>query len=214
MEKSNRILILGLIVVALMSLLVLVAQKKQQKDGDEIQVTPQNVQVSEEETVMMENESSLQKDAAVTEEPRIAVAEPVDSSVNSVLGFLEELGNFSTFVAFINMAQVQEIQTMENAYTILAPNDAAFGKLPLEDTQAISNDSAKLKTVVSNHAIVGSMTLEDLKTKKSVTTLAGKTLPVTVSGDGAVTVGSSTIVDQGTPVQTGTVFVVDTVLLP
>jgi uncharacterized surface protein with fasciclin (FAS1) repeats len=80
-------------------------------------------------------------------------------------------GNFKTFLSLVDKANVQELKAMQGPFTVFAPIDAAFAKLPQATMDKIVNDPAILKDVVFFHITPGKYLAKDLVDLKECKTL-------------------------------------------
>src|SRR6202167_350165 len=88
-------------------------------------------------------------------------------------------GNFTTLVAGIRAAGLTDTLTGKGPYTVFAPTDEAFKKLPTGAVEALLKDSAKLQAVWSYHVIPGHVAANDMKSV-NVMTLQGSALTAVV----------------------------------
>src|SRR5580693_5413353 len=72
-------------------------------------------------------------------------------------------GNFTTLVAGIKAAGLGDTLTGKGPFTVFAPTDEAFKKLPLGALEALRKDSAKFKAVLSYHVVAGHVSAKDVK---------------------------------------------------
>lgn len=132
-------------------------------------------------------------------------------SVNQVAA---EDANLSTLVGLIQAAELNEILDGEGPYTIFAPTNSAFEKLPEGTVENLKDPSnkEKLKAILLYHVVPGKVLSTDVKTAK-VPTANGKELDIVV-------VGSEVKVNRGKVIKTdlegknGVIHEIDTVLLP
>src|SRR6202142_2953469 len=92
-------------------------------------------------------------------------------------------GNFTTLVAGVKTAGLTDKLTGKGPFTIFAPTDEAFKKLPPGALEALLKDSAKLKAVLSYHVVAGHVLARDMKSGEMMT-LQGSTLTASVSSSG------------------------------
>jgi uncharacterized surface protein with fasciclin (FAS1) repeats len=100
-------------------------------------------------------------------------------------------------------------------FTVFAPTDAAFAKLPAGtvDTLLKPENKEKLKAILLYHVVAGDVKSTDLKDGESVKTVGGKSITVHIA-NGVVTINDATVVKADIPASNGTIHVIDTVLLP
>ncbi|MGB5052153.1 MAG: fasciclin domain-containing protein, partial [Caldilineaceae bacterium] len=98
-------------------------------------------------------------------------------------------------------------------FTLFAPADAAFASLPEKTLDSLLADTAQLARVLQFHVVPQKLTAADITNGMTVTTLMGQQLTFGVSG-GNMTVNGANINASALPASNGTIFIVDSVLLP
>lgn len=125
-------------------------------------------------------------------------------------------GNFTTLVAAVQAAGLEETLRSEGPFTVFAPTDEAFAKLPAGtlDSLLLPENKEKLAGILTYHVLPGSVKASDvLGAKTTVTTVNGKDL--TVDGTrGGVLVNSARVEIANVPASNGVIHVIDKVLLP
>ena len=103
-------------------------------------------------------------------------------------------------------------------YTVFAPTNEAFAKIPADQLQALLADKAKLTAVLTYHVLKGRVPSSSLKATQTVPTLEGATITINVAdGKATITDGQgnvSNIVKTDVKAKNGVIHVIDTVLLP
>ena len=125
-----------------------------------------------------------------------------------------ENGSFNTLVAAVKAAGLVETLQGEGPFTIFAPTDAAFAKLPagtVEDLLKPQN-KAKLVAVLTYHVVPGKIMAADVTTSKAKT-VNGQPLSIAVS-DAGVTVNGARVVTADVAASNGVIHVIDSVVLP
>jgi uncharacterized surface protein with fasciclin (FAS1) repeats len=131
-------------------------------------------------------------------------ADIVDTAVSS--------GQFKTLVKAVQAAGLVDTLKGEGPFTVFAPTDAAFAKLPAGALEALLQDKEKLAAVLTYHVVPGKVTAADVKPGQ-VKTVQGQDLTVTASG-GAVRVDNARVVSTDIMASNGVIHVIDTVVLP
>jgi uncharacterized surface protein with fasciclin (FAS1) repeats len=121
-------------------------------------------------------------------------------------------GNFTTLVASINAAGLTDTLTGKGPFTVFAPTDEAFKKLPPGALDAVLKDTAKLKAVLSYHVVPGRIDARDLKAG-DVMTVQGSALTAAVSPSG-VQVNGAHVKQADIAATNGVVHSIDTVIMP
>jgi uncharacterized surface protein with fasciclin (FAS1) repeats len=122
-------------------------------------------------------------------------------------------GSFNTLVTAVKAAGLVSTLKGKGPYTVFAPNDAAFAKLPPGTVESLLKNKAKLATILKYHVVPGRVKAADVAGKKlKVKTAAG--LPVNVDGTMGVKVNDANVIQPDIEASNGVIHVIDTVLLP
>jgi uncharacterized surface protein with fasciclin (FAS1) repeats len=122
-------------------------------------------------------------------------------------------GSFNTLVTAVKAAGLVSTLKGKGPYTVFAPNDAAFAKLPPGTVESLLKNKAKLATILKYHVVPGRVKAADIAGKKlNVKTAAG--LPVNVDGTMGVKVNDANVIQPDIEASNGVIHVIDTVLLP
>jgi uncharacterized surface protein with fasciclin (FAS1) repeats len=173
--------------------------------AEEVKEAAQDVQEAAEETAA-EAEATVEQAEAVMD----AAAQPGD-----IVAVAQEAGNFSTLVAAIEAAGLTETLQGEGPFTVFAPTDEAFAKLPegtLENLLKPENKD-QLVSILTYHVIDGKATSSDAAEISSATTLQGSDLTIATE-EGTVKVNDASVVAADVEASNGVIHVIDTVLLP
>jgi uncharacterized surface protein with fasciclin (FAS1) repeats len=126
-------------------------------------------------------------------------------------------GNFKTLVAAIDKANVMEVKKLAGPFTVFAPTDEAFAKLPPGTLDRIMGDDSILKNVVFYHIVPGQYMAADLpglkECKSMCPTDQGAPLKLTKVGD-RIMVGEAKIIKADVKASNGVIHMVDTVFIP
>ncbi|UXH79062.1 fasciclin domain-containing protein [Roseateles amylovorans] len=120
-------------------------------------------------------------------------------------------GNFKTLVAAVQAAGLVDTLKGKGPFTVFAPTDEAFAKLPKADLDALLKDKAKLTAVLTYHVVAGQVLAKDIKPGKVKTVQGGE---VTLSTTGGVTVNGAKVIKADIVADNGAIHVIDTVLMP
>jgi uncharacterized surface protein with fasciclin (FAS1) repeats len=121
-------------------------------------------------------------------------------------------GNFTKLLAGLKAAGLTDTLKGRGPFTIFAPNDEAFQKLPSGALEALLKDSAKLKAVLNYHVITGHVLAQDLKSG-DVMTVQGSPLTAVVSG-ADVQVNGAHVRQRDITASNGVIHVIDAVIMP
>lgn len=123
-----------------------------------------------------------------------------------------ESGQFNTLVAALKAAGLVETLSGKGPFTVFAPNDAAFAKLPKGTVEGLLKDKAKLTDILTYHVVSGKVMAKDVMKMKSAKTLQGGNLTFDTS-DG-VKVNDAKVIQADIDVSNGVCHMIDTVLMP
>ena len=120
-------------------------------------------------------------------------------------------GNFKTLAAALTAANL--IDTLKGAgpFTVFAPTDEAFAKIPKADLDALLKNKAKLTAVLTYHVVAGKVMAKDVKAGK-VKTVQGSELNIATTG--GVTVDEAKVIKTDIVADNGVIHVIDSVLMP
>ncbi len=121
-------------------------------------------------------------------------------------------GSFETLVAAIKAAGLVETLKGAGPFTVFAPTDEAFAKLPAGTVDSLLKDIPKLKQILTYHVVSGKVMAADVVKLKSATTVEGSDVKIDASN--GVKVNDSTVVTPDVAADNGVIHVIDTVLLP
>jgi transforming growth factor-beta-induced protein len=122
-------------------------------------------------------------------------------------------GAFTTLGRAIEAAGLTETLKGEGPFTVFAPTNEAFAKLPKGTLDALLEDREKLAAVLTYHVVPRPVGSADIARLTSVRTANGKVVPISTA-DGKVMVGNATLIQTNIPATNGVIHVIDTVLLP
>jgi uncharacterized surface protein with fasciclin (FAS1) repeats len=129
-----------------------------------------------------------------------------------IVGTVNAAGNCSTFAAAIKAARLADTLSGKGPFTVFAPTEEAFKKLPAGALDALLKDSAKLKAVLNYHIISGHVMAKDMKSGE-VMTLQGSALTALVSGS-QVQVNGAHVKRADMVATNGVIHEIDAVIMP
>jgi uncharacterized surface protein with fasciclin (FAS1) repeats len=135
-------------------------------------------------------------------------------SSNDIVAVASGAGIFNTLVAAVKAAGLVETLQSPGPFTVFAPTDEAFSKLPkgtVEDLLKPENKN-KLVAILTYHVLAGKVMAAAVKTMKAKT-VNGNELDLKVAG-GVVTVNNAKVIKTDVAASNGVIHVIDTVLLP
>ena len=121
-------------------------------------------------------------------------------------------GIFKTLVTAVQVAGLTETLNGTGPFTVLAPTDEAFAKIPKETLDAVLADKDKLTSILTYHVIAGKIMASDIVKLTSATTLQGKN--IIINATNGVMVNNAKVVKTDIECSNGVIHIIDTVLMP
>lgn len=136
------------------------------------------------------------------------------SAADDIVATAKSTGMFKTLTAALDAAGKTEMLQEKGPYTVFAPSDEAFAKLPKGTVEELlkPENKAKLGKILAYHVIEGKVMAADVKTMMAKTA-NGAELDIKVKGD-KVMVNDAKVVKADVPASNGVIHVIDTVLMP
>jgi uncharacterized surface protein with fasciclin (FAS1) repeats len=122
-------------------------------------------------------------------------------------------GKFKTLTKLLKRAGLVSALQQPGPYTVFAPTDAAFKKVPKKTLNTLLHNKAKLKAVLLYHVVAGKVTAADVVKLQSAKTLNGKSVRIRVSGSN-VFVNKSKVTKADVMASNGVIHVINRVLIP
>ncbi len=120
-------------------------------------------------------------------------------------------GQFNTLVKAVKAADLVDTLKGPGPFTVFAPTDAAFAKLPAGTLEALLQDEKKLAKILSYHVLPGKVMAADVKSG-SFKTVQGQLLKITTKG--GVKVDNANVTKTDIVTSNGVIHVIDSVVLP
>ena len=120
-------------------------------------------------------------------------------------------GSFKTLATALGAAGLVDTLKGKGPFTVFAPTDEAFAKIPKADLEALLKDKAKLTAVLTYHVVPGKVMAADVKAGK-VKTVQGSDITVTTKS--GVMVDKAKVVKTDIVADNGVIHVIDTVIMP
>jgi uncharacterized surface protein with fasciclin (FAS1) repeats len=134
------------------------------------------------------------------------------ASSMDIVEFAAHTGDFDTLLQALEVAGLTESLKGDASFTVFAPTDAAFAKIPQADLEGLLADKEKLTAVLTYHVVPGRVTAEQVAGLDSAKTLQGQS--VTFDTENGVHVDSAKVVKADVLVSNGVIHVIDTVISP
>ena len=138
---------------------------------------------------------------------------PAASSKNLVQT-AQGAGQFKTLVKLVKAAGLASTLSGSAKFTVFAPTDAAFAKVPKSTLNALANDKAALKRVLLYHVVAGSVPASQVVKLRSAKTVEGQRVRIAVRGGNVYLNGSTQVVKTNVRASNGIIHVINRVLIP
>ena len=136
-----------------------------------------------------------------------------DAVTSDIVDTAIAAGDFSTLVAAVKAAGLVDVLKGEGPFTVFAPTDAAFAKLPAGTLDALLKDKAALASILTYHVVPGRVLAADVVKIDSAKTVQGQSIAVESSKRG-VKVDGANVVATDVIASNGVIHVIDSVILP
>jgi uncharacterized surface protein with fasciclin (FAS1) repeats len=143
-------------------------------------------------------------DAETSSQKMVMKSDIVDTAISA--------GQFNTLAKALTEAGLIDTLKGPGPFTVFAPTDAAFAKIPADQLQALLSDKAALTKVLTYHVVPGTVMAKDVTTG-AVKTVEGQNLMLNVSSAG-VKVNDANVIKTDIVASNGVIHVIDTVVLP
>lgn len=141
----------------------------------------------------------------------LAIGVAFSAQAKDIVDTAVAAGSFKTLAAALGAAGLVDTLKGKGPFTVFAPTDEAFAKIPKADLDALLKDKAKLTAVLTYHVVAGKVMAADVKAGK-VKTVQGSDLTVTTAG--GVQVNGAKVVKTDIVADNGVIHVIDTVVIP
>ena len=122
-------------------------------------------------------------------------------------------GSFKTLATALTEAGLIETLKGKGPFTVFAPTDEAFAKLPKGTVEALLKDKEKLKAILLYHVVSGNVGSADVVKLSSAKTVNGQSVTIKVEG-GKVKIDGATVTTADVACTNGVIHIIDTVILP
>jgi uncharacterized surface protein with fasciclin (FAS1) repeats len=140
-------------------------------------------------------------------------AAPAQAQTKDIVDTAVGAGMFNTLVAAVKAAGLVETLKGAGPFTVFAPTDEAFKKLPPGTVEALLKDTAKLKEVLTYHVVPGKVMAADVVKLKEAKTVQGQSVKIAVDGS-TVSVDGAKVIKADVAASNGVIHVIDTVIMP
>jgi len=136
-----------------------------------------------------------------------------DSSKKDIVTIAVESGKFNTLAKALTETGLVEALKGEGPFTVFAPTDDAFAKLPKGTIEALLKDKEALKKILLYHVVSGKVTSKEVVNLKKAETLSGKNIKIQFT-EGTVILNDSKVTTADVMASNGVIHIIDTVLIP
>ncbi len=148
----------------------------------------------------------------------LAVLAPVvlfqtSAATQSIVQIASSDKNFSTLVTALTAADLVKTLEGKGPFTVFAPTNAAFAKIPKATLDALLKNKAELTKVLTYHVVAGKVMAADVIKLKSAKTLEGSNVDIAVMGK-VVEINTAKVTKADIEASNGVIHVIDTVLMP
>ena len=154
-------------------------------------------------------DASAETTAAMAAETSAAAA---SEAPKDIIDTAVAAGSFTTLAKLLTDAGLVETLKGAGPFTVFAPTDEAFARVPAETLASLAADKALLTKVLTYHVVAGKVMAADIK-PGDVATVAGPNIALSVA-DGKVMVNSATVTTADVVASNGVIHIIDQVLLP
>ncbi|AFY92503.1 fasciclin domain-containing protein [Chamaesiphon minutus] len=131
----------------------------------------------------------------------------------NILETASQSGDFTVLLKAIKATELEDTLNSEGSFTVLAPTDDAFAKLPQAERDALFDNLPKLKRIVLYHAVMGNVQSDDLAEINEAPTVEGSVLAIK-RGEGKIHINDALVTQMDILADNGVIHKIDTVLMP
>lgn len=142
---------------------------------------------------------------------RLAMAD--DKAAKDIVDTAVGAGQFKTLVTAVKAAELVDTLKGKGPFTVFAPSDEAFAKIPKDKLEALLKDKKALTAVLTYHVVPGKVMAADVVKLDSAKTVQGQSVNI-VAKDGKVTINGANVLKTDIVCGNGVIHVIDAVILP
>ena len=135
-----------------------------------------------------------------------------EKATMSIYATAQEAG-FTTLAAAVKAAGLDEVLANDGPFTVFAPTDEAFAKLPEGTVESLLQDIEALTAILTYHVVPGKVMAADVVGLSEAATVNGASIDIAVDGD-VVKINDATVTAADIAASNGVIHVIDTVILP
>lgn len=142
-----------------------------------------------------------------------ASAPPAAAQPKDIVDTAVAAGTFKTLAKLLTDAELIDVMKGPGPFTVFAPTDEAFAKVPKATLDGLARDKAKLQNVLKYHVLTSKWTSDDVGLVQSTGTALGQSIAIVKSGTN-LTINGARVVKANIDCSNGIIHVIDTVLIP
>ena len=142
----------------------------------------------------------------------VGAASTANAQPKDIVDTAVAAGSFKTLAAALQAAGLIDTLKGKGPFTVFAPTDEAFAKIPKADLDALLKDKAKLTAVLTYHVVAGKVMAADVVKLKEAKTVQGGLVKIDTTN--GVKVDNATVVKTDIAASNGVIHVIDTVIFP
>jgi uncharacterized surface protein with fasciclin (FAS1) repeats len=152
----------------------------------------------------------LAKNGVVHVIDQVILPEPIADIIQTAKG----AGIFNTLLAAVEAAGLTDVLKGDGPFTVFAPTDEAFARIPAADLDALLADVDALTAVLTYHVVPGALSAQDVLGSASLATVNGSSAPISLDGEGKPRIDDATITATDINARNGVVHIIDRVIFP
>ena len=145
--------------------------------------------------------------------PALTPDTPVANPDEDIVEVAKAAGSFTTLLTAVEAAGLVDVLKSEGPFTVFAPTDEAFAKIPQADLEALLQDTEALKAVLLHHVVPGSVKAADVMGLSSAETANGSSVSIATE-NGTVRVDEAAVLTADIEASNGIIHVIDSVIMP
>lgn len=163
----------------------------------------------------MENETPKKVVETKPVEKKV-MEEPTEEKMetNTIVDIAVGNPDFSTLVTAVTEAELAETLSGTGPFTVFAPVNAAFAKLPNGTVESLLKDKDQLTSVLTYHVVAGKVMAADAMKLTEAMTVQGQKIKISTNSSGEVMINDAKVISADILASNGVIHVIDTVLLP
>lgn len=144
----------------------------------------------------------------------LALVAPVQAQDADIVETAQAAGTFTTLLAAAEAAGLVDVLQSDGPFTVFAPTDEAFEKLPEGTVEALLNDPESLQAILLYHVVPSRVMAESVVGMSQATSAQGGYIQISVDGNTVMLNGEATVIQTDIEASNGVIHVIDTVLIP